>query len=70
MQRAETVILDNFADLDDFVYLTDLDDFTVQVPRKSKLADQINYAALLLNFRKMRNFRSSILSFNLDVEAC
>ena len=61
---------DDFADLDDFVYLTDFDDFTVQVPRKSKRADQINYPALLLNFRKMRNFGSSIVSFNLDVEAC
>ena len=65
-----TKILDNFADLDDFVYLTDLDDFAVQVPQKSKLADQINYAALLLNLRKLRNIRSRILSFNLDVEAC
>ena len=61
---------DDFADLDNFVYLTDFDDFTVQVPRKSKRADPINYPALLLNFRKMRNFRSSIVSFNLDVEAC
>ena len=37
----------NFADFD---YFTDFDDFTVVVPRKSKRADQINYAALLLYF--------------------
>ena len=36
-------------DLDDLVYLNDFDDLTVQVLRKSKLADQINYDTLLLN---------------------
>ena len=45
--------LTDFGDLvglDDFDYFTDLEDFTVIVPRKSKRADQINYAALLLYF--------------------
>ena len=45
--------LTDFGDLvglDDFDYFTDFDDFTVVVPRKSKRADQINYAALLLYF--------------------
>ena len=45
--------LTDFGDLvglDDFDYFTDFDDFTVVVPRKSKRADRINYAALLLYF--------------------
>ena len=37
-------------DLDYFDYFTDFDNFTVVVPQKSKLADHINYAALLLYF--------------------
>ena len=40
----------NLVKLDDFDYFTDFDDFTVVVPQKSKHADQINYAALLLYF--------------------
>jgi hypothetical protein len=63
----------NFAyldDFDDFDYLIDFDDFTVQVPRKSKLADQINDAALPLKFRNAQNCGSSMLRCHLDVETC
>ena len=57
---------DDFAALDDFVYLTDFDDFTVQIQRKSKLADQINYAALLLYFADLAYSHASSMSALAD----
>ena len=67
---------DDFADLDvfdyfdDFDYFNDFDDFTVVVPRKSKRADQINYAALLLYFADLAYSDATSMSTLADRMDC
>ena len=56
----------NLIDHDNFDYFTDFDDFTVVVPQKSKLADHINYAALLLYFADIAYSDATLMSTLAD----
>ena len=59
----------SFADLVDLDFWIGFGYFIVVVVQKSKHSYQINWVALLLNFRKVQSFRSSILRYHLNVEA-
>ena len=56
----------NLVNLDDFDYFTDFDDFTDVVPQKSKLADHINYAAVMLYFADLAYSDATLMSTLAD----
>ena len=58
--------LTDFGHLVDFDYFTDFDDFTVVVPQKSKLADHINYVALMFYFADVAYSDATLMSTLAD----
>ena len=56
----------NLAHLDYFDYFIDFDNFIAVVPQKSKLADQINYADLLLYFADLAYAEATSMSTLAD----